>query len=105
MAKRRQASVQRFDTDEVQGEGSYVELKSLTLGEIRKLRKATKSDAGDPVETVTKMLVKQLVEWNWVDDDDKDLPCDEKGLDQLYESEAEYLVNLLVSGNEKELKN
>ena len=105
MAKRKRASIQRFETDEVQGEGSYVELKSLTLGEIRKLRKATKSDSSDPVETVTKMLVKQLVEWNWVDDDGEDLPCDEKGLDQLYESEAEYLVDLLVSGSEKELKN
>lgn len=105
MAKRKRASIQRFETEEVQGEGSYVELRSLTLGEIRKWRKATKNDDADPVETVSKILVKQLVEWNWVDDDDKDLPCDAKGLDQLYESEAEYLVNLLVSGSEEKLKN
>lgn len=105
MAKRKQASIQRFETDEVQGEGSYVELKSLTLGEIRKLRKSTKGDTDDPVETVTKMLAKQLVAWDWVDDSGKELPCDIKGLDQLFESEAEYLVNLLVSGDEEELKN
>lgn len=105
MAKRIHTATKRFNTDEVQGEGSFVVLKSLTVGEIRKWRNDARKEDADVVEGTLKVLTKQLVEWNWVDDDGKPLPTTAKGMDALYEAEAEYLAKLLVGGDEEGLKN
>ena len=96
-------TVRRYETEEVQGEGSYVVLSSLKVGEVRKLRKQSDGE-GDEVLAGLKMLSTHILEWNWVDDNDKDLPLP-KGkiavMDELTNEEVELLSELLIGGNEK----
>lgn len=101
MAKRK--SVRRFDTDEVQGEGSYVVMTAFKVKEIRAARQAKREqgDDFDGVEAGVQALRTHLVEWNWVDDNDQPLPKpqDEPSvIDDLTSDEAEFLANLLVQG-------
>ncbi len=104
MAKR--VSVVKYETDEVQGEGSYVVLSALKVKEIRALRQKGKDDETDAFEGGLEILAKHVVDWNWVDDDGKplDLPKDNSDvIDELTNEEAELLSELLIG--DKEAKN
>jgi len=75
MAQRRNSY--RADSAEVQGEGSFVTLRSFRWGEVKD-KVAVKQDVdGQTVETVTaniEFLASAILEWNWVDDDGNPLP-------------------------------
>ena len=71
----------RIECDKVQGEGSYVLVKSPEYGLIveamemsadkdqdESLRQLAQQDLGE------RILADSIVEWNWVDDDDKPFP-------------------------------
>ena len=107
MAKR--TTVRRFDTEEVQGEGSFVVLSSLKVKEVRRLHKLTDVKEGeeepDAFEEGVKMLANHIVDWDWVDDDGNPLPKP-KGkisvIDMLTNEESEFISDLLVQANAKQ---
>lgn len=102
MAKR--TSVRKFNTEEVQGEGSYVILSSLKIDEIRELRKASKDDKYDIFEGGLEMLEKHILKYNWVGDDGKPLPLpknDPSVIGQLTHEETEFLSSLLIEAGSK----
>ena len=102
MAKR--IAVRKYDTDSVQGEGSFVVMSSLKVGETRKLRKLVASDDVDEVFEGLKLLSKHVVDWNWVDDNDELMPLPEGKIavmDELTNEEVEVLSDLLIGANEK----
>lgn len=121
-------NVKKFDTSEVMGEDSYIKLRMLTVGEIRHLRKESAKakrqieqrqaqlEAGkeptvevpefDWFEKGLQLLAKQLVSWNWVDEEGEPLPHpreDPTVIDRLTEEESEVIVDCLMG--EKEAKN
>ena len=98
---KRVSTVKRFDTDAVQGEGSYVKMRSLKLREVRALRKERNNPDFDGVEQMADIIAKQLIEWNWVDDEGEPIPCTPEGVDELTEAEAELLATLLIVGEAK----
>jgi len=123
MAKRR--SIRRVDTEELQGEGSFVVVSAVKTKEIKKTRKlsleaeqAQKAvnklrKAGDEdIEDVESfdgfqagldMIQRHLVDWNWVDDDDVPLPKPKdhpEVVDELSTDEVTYLADLLTGEGE-----
>lgn len=103
MAKRRVQK--RFDTKEVQGEGSYVILTSLRVKERRDFIKKNKTDDDfSALEWGVELLTKHVIEWNWVGDsgDLLPLPKDEpQVMDYMTDEESEFLANLLVNSDPK----
>lgn len=88
-------SVKKINSDEVQGEGSYIVITSPKVKEMDKHRKELKpayekmqklNDSNDTesleylelseqIETAGRDLIIRFVkEWNWVDDDENPLP-------------------------------
>ena len=97
-------TVRRYETEEVQGEGSFVVLSSLKVGETRKLRKQAASEDSDEVLAGLKLLSAHIVDWNWVDDNEDPLPLPEGKIaimDELTNEEVEVLSSLLIGANEK----
>lgn len=107
----RRTSVRRYDTEEVQGEGSFVVLSSMKVKEVRALRLASKQakaageDDGDAAfEGGLKILADHIVDWDWVDDGDKPLPLpkdDPNVVDELTNDEADFLSDLLTDGGQE----
>lgn len=120
-------SVKRHETDEVQGEGSYVVLTGVKIREIRKVRregrKADRAKAKlaaeiqeDPTRELTEeelkdyefeggisLLASHIIEWNWVDDEGTplSLPKDDSEVtDELTNDETEFLMDLLMGSEE-----
>ena len=102
MAKR--TSVRRFNTEEVQGEGSYVILSSLKVDEVRELRKKGKDEDFDAFEGGIALLTQHILKWDWVGDDGKPLPLpkdDPTVVGQLTHEEADFLSDLLIQAGSK----
>lgn len=100
----KRVSVRRFETDEVQGEGSYVVLTSLKVKEVRWLRQQSKDKDFDAFEGGLKLLVQHILKWNWVDDHGEALPLpsvDPSVVDNLTNDEADYLSELLIDAESK----
>lgn len=93
-------NTKRVPSDEVQGEGSFVEIKRLTYGEIKMLRTASDdrlTQSADVVRTV-------VVNWNWVDDAGQPLPlpsADPDVLDLLTDAEIGFIGKALGAETEK----
>ena len=75
MAKRLHRQYRVIDSAPVQGDGSFVKVKNMTLSELMDYGKANgkKSDL-DPSQMGLAILDQMIVDWNWVDDDDRPLP-------------------------------
>jgi hypothetical protein len=100
-------SVKRHESDEVQGEGSFVITTAVKVREIRKIRKHAADPDFDEFEGGIQLLAKHVIKWNWVDDEGAPLSCpkdDPKVIDDLTNEESEYLVGLLM-GSKEESKN
>jgi hypothetical protein len=98
----------RFNSDEVQGEGSYVLVSPLTVGEAKELYNSARpgKDAKDVDEQVLEIsfdtIAAHVVEWDWVDYDDKPLPLPKDNpaiVDRLNVNEIKFLAECLT-GNE-----
>jgi len=97
MPKRK--STNRIESEEVQGEGSYVIFRSLLVEEVRKARGIKDDD--DTFELGMDNITNHIVEWNWVDEDGEPLPLpsDDPGImDKLTVDEVNFLANNLTVG-------
>lgn len=98
--------VKRFDSTEVQGEGSFVTCSSTTLGEQREIGRRQK-DGEDMGLVGLDVLRTHILQWNWVDDDGEPMPqvsTDPDILDELTDAELEFLM-ACIGGANVDLKN
>lgn len=101
MAKR--TSIVKHETDEFQGEGSFVVLSAMKVREVRELRRL--DDDADGFEIGIQMLADHIIEWNWVDDEGESLPLpkdDPEAIGRLTNSEADFLSELLIPKGESD---
>ena len=73
MAKRLHKKYRTIESTAVQGEGSFVKVKSMTINEMMGYGNSKDKDA-DPAKLGLQILDDMIVDWNWVDDDDNPLP-------------------------------
>ncbi len=100
-------SVRRYESPDVQGDDSWIEISRLTVGEARVINEHRDKDDLDAFEAVLPIYQKHIVGWNWVDDDGEPLPLpkdDPDVVDQLTDLEFEFVANCL-SGDRDEQKN
>lgn len=108
MAKRL-TGVRKVGSEKIQGEGSWVKVKSLRLKKMRDIRnqRGKEGDDFDAFEVGVDLLVDHLVDWNWVDDNDQPMaiPSDDPSvLDTLTDQEIEFLTGVIAPST-KDLKN
>ena len=94
----------RYDTKSVQGQGTWVEMKPLSVEEVQEAR--AKLNQENNVEYSIDLLHKHLVAWNWTDEEGQPLPQPGSpgDFEGMTHSEFDYLCHLLV-GQGSELKN
>jgi len=96
----RRNPVKQHETPDLQGEGSYVKMTLVKVGEVRKLRSREKTEEDfNSFEEGLELLSAHIVEWNWVDDEGEPLPSplnNSEVLDMLTDEEATHLVQLLM---------
>ena len=100
-------STKRINSESVQGEGSYVILKKLTVGMWKAMRTRADQKDADNFAIDLDTIRDHVVEWNWVDDDGNpwSVPSeDEAVLEMLTIDEKSFLVGALF-GSEEERKN
>ncbi len=100
-------NIRRFPSEAVQGEGSWVEVSRLTVGEAREADRLRNDPGVDSFEAVSGIYQNHVRAWNWVDDDGKPLPLpkDDPGVvDKLTDQEFAFLGDCLA-GSEEEQKN
>ena len=103
-------STKRISSEAVQGEGSYVVLKKLTVGMWKELRTQANSPDADSTTHMNidlETIRDHVVEWNWVGDDGEPWPVpsqDESVLETLTIDEKSFLIGALF-GSEEERKN
>ena len=73
MPERKHLRCRRIDSEEVQGDGSWVKIKSPSMDDIK--------NAGEIPEELTaqmeysqKLMSQLIIDWNWVDDEGNPLP-------------------------------
>ena len=76
MAKRKHKKYRVVDSSEIQGEGSFVKFKNVSLTDILKYSQGAdnKLDDQDAAQMGLQVLDDMIIEWDWVDDDDQPLP-------------------------------
>lgn len=68
-------ALRRIDASSVQGEGAYIVVRPLRVGEVRDIRQHGETMSDDERRALDNTLLQQnVVEWNWVDDDGNLLP-------------------------------
>lgn len=88
----------RIDSSEVQGEGSFVMVKSPSWGLLRKAQKMTASGADAAtvgIEFAEEMVRETVMAWNWTDDADLPLPTpveDKTVVERLTAEEVSFLI-------------
>ena len=76
MAKRKHKKFRVVDSSEIQGEGSFVKIKNISLNEILEHSQGTDGKPSDEeaAHLGLQVLDDMIVEWDWVGDDDEPLP-------------------------------
>jgi hypothetical protein len=76
MAKRKHKLYRKIDSSEIQGEGSFVKFKNVSLAEILKHSQGVNGDLGneEAAQLGLQVLDEMIVDWDWVDDEDELLP-------------------------------
>ena len=100
-------STRRFESPDIQGDDSWIEVSRLTVGEARQINQAQGKTDQDSFEAVLPLYQSHIVNWNWVDDDGEPLPLpkDDPGvIDQLTDQEFAFVAECL-SGDEETQKN
>ncbi len=98
-------SVRKFDSKSVQGQGTWVCARKMTVGEIAEADARIEVEGN--FEYSMSILREKVLEWNWTDDEDQPLPQpkDDAGvLDDLTDEEFNFLCECVV-GKQPELKN
>lgn len=99
MPERKRKHLKKHDCSEVQGEGAYVILSSVKVGEIRKARLEAKDPEFDDFEGGVQMLIDHIVKWNFVDDDGNELALPKNNpsvIDDLTNEECQFLVDCMM---------
>ena len=94
---KRLTSVFRLDTESVQGEGSFAILRHVTMREQREIQRMVKEEIS-AFDLGGFLLKQNVLDWNWVDDDDEPLPNpqdDPDVIELLTDAEIEILGNAL----------
>lgn len=94
-------STRKVNSQEVQGDDSFVVLHRITVGERRALESAqsqaeAKGEKFDVEQYGIDVLTRHLVAWNWVNDAGDPLPlpnADATVIDRLTDEELKFLVN------------
>lgn len=73
MAKRKHKTVFKVDSEEVQGEGSFVIVRRMTWDDAEYLFSEENTET-DQRAIAAEFLPKLIVDWDWVDDNDNPLP-------------------------------
>ena len=110
-------TVKRHETEEIQGEDSYVVVTGIKVRDIRRLRKMVRNEGlqerneehrekgeseeepTDQFEESLKLIAKHVTKWNWVDDDEEPLPVPAENpevMDELTNEEAVFLTELMI---------
>ncbi len=95
--------ITRIDCEAVQGPGSYVKVRRLTVGDIRLLSKGNL----DQFEVSESVIRDRIVEWNWADDEGHPLPQvqeDPAVFDSVTDQELTFLAQA-IAGNAEARKN
>lgn len=79
----------RVNTETVQGEGSWVELKQLMHGEWTAFAQAGREEVNRTIEA-------SVSAWNWTDRDGNSLSLPTKAANDLTELERAFLINALL---------
>ena len=99
---RSKGSTVKLDSSEVQGEGSFVELRRPNWKAMRGALAAFQEAGGETqasqagLAMMDALLPGMITAWNWTDEDGKALPlpsADRTALDDLEPAEALWLVN------------
>jgi len=101
----RRQLVQKHKSDSVQGDGSWVEMRKMTVAEMRKVEEHIDQEGN--YEYSIRKIEENLVKWNWADEEGQELPLpknDPTVLDGLTAEEFNFLCRCLVGG-EQALKN
>lgn len=100
----RRQDVTRISTDEIQGEGSWVELRPLRVKRIREIVKQREGlSSYDSFELGIGILKEILAGWNWADEEGNPLPQpaeDPSQLDEITSEESEFLIELFQQQSE-----
>jgi hypothetical protein len=114
-----------FETSDVQGEDSWIKLRSMTLGELMDLQREAEDRRGfwyrlgrffgrrfrkppSPVETARRnmaQIIGYVRAWNWVNDQGQLLPLpanDPSVLDQLTMDEMQVITDCVNGARESE---
>jgi hypothetical protein len=98
----------RVDTSSVQGDGSYLTIAVMTLGEMRALVERQGGDGNISVPYAE--IAPHILEWDWVNAKGEPLPApatDPSVLDYLTDDERKFISHVFFSGgrNETDSKN
>ena len=76
MAKRKHKKYWTTDSSEIQGEGSFVKFKSISLNEILGRTQGAKGKPSDEeaAQLALRLIDDMIIDWDWVDEDDNPLP-------------------------------
>lgn len=105
----RETSTVRVDSEDVQGEGSYVLLRRPNWKAMREALAVFQAAGGDANEEyaglmmIDALLPGMIVEWNWTDEDGEALPL--PSTDRTVLDDLEPIEGLLLVSRAKELIN
>jgi hypothetical protein len=88
----------RVDSESVQGKGTYVVIRKLTLGEAQQVREQAKDGTIDDFAMSMDLLTTHLVEWNWSDANEVPFPlpsADPAVMSKLTDDEVLFLVSAI----------
>jgi len=95
---------------EVQGEGTYVVVRRVTVAETKEIMRST-TDREAGLETYcenTEWVAARILEWNWTDEAGNPLPYpknDPGVIDRLTNEELQFLNQAILGRSEQERKN
>lgn len=98
----RQGAV-RVDSTAVQGEGAYVVLRKLTVGEIKTMRNEAGKEDADTFTLSDDIIRARIVEWNWCDESGAPLPQPREHpevCDSLTDDEFAFLAEAIAGSAE-----
>ena len=75
MPQRKYKALEKFPTEDVQGEGSWVEMARPTYEDLEMAMDGVgEINQANQMAIGKKLLMKLVKAWNWVDDDGEDMP-------------------------------
>lgn len=93
--------IKRFVSNEVQGEGSWIEIRGNTVNENKALQEL-KDDPDAYQAASEENFAARIVRWNWVDDDGNLLPLPSENpdiADALTEWELQFIGRCIAGMN------